>query len=452
MYNEDGIIYESQYNETLFLGLIMSDKNYYLALRDKIQPAMFSTEKTSAVYKAILEIEKDGKEIDIVAISNKIGELIPSDQLVGWIQEAGVAFINADSILNALQLGMKKRKLMDMARSLSSVIGDNVLSADQIDANVVRLYEDFMSQSNIKSDLEHISKSVDRIYTKQTENLDEEQIKIAGIPTGFKIIDDEIGGLQKGNLVIIGGSTSVGKTAFALNIAQNVAEKGYKILVVSLEMIADENTVRFISAYSGLAANKVIFPKAWEEAGKSGRIGDINEKVSNFNLHYLTAESSSNITVEKIRAHVMSLKATQGLDLVIVDYLQLVDDGNPRRGKSDAEKLEDITKSLKRMAMSQGVPVIALAQLNRDTNKSANGKPQLWHFKGSSSIEQTANIALLLHRNKTNTDGEEGESYFDNTLKEDETRVYIAKNRNGMSGTSVKFKFNKLITTFYETN
>lgn len=446
MNRQDELLYQAENNEALMLGLLLSDRNYYQGICPRLCEEMFSYSDTLSVFRAMKELERRGEDVDVLSVSQEVGELTASEKVLDWISQAVQSFINPETLLRSLANGMKRRKLLSVTRTLGAVLSDGGATAEEIDAVFIKVYEDFIRESSVKSDLEHISSSVDAIYQLQAENLENGGETIAGIPTGFKQLDEQIGGLQKGHLVIVGGGTGVGKTAFALNIALSVAERGYKVLIVSLEMKSVENTQRFISSYSGLSANQVIFPHEWQKQALGDKRGDVMERVGKLPIYYLTTESGSDVTLEKIRAHVMSLKATHGLDFVIVDYLQLID----VKGKSnttDAERLEETTKSLKRMAMSQDVPVLALAQLNRESSK---GAPKLSHFKGSSSIEQTANIALLLHRNKNQEDQAFNDDWVDPNLAPDETRVYIGKNRNGAADISIKFGFNKIITTFYE--
>lgn len=446
MYNDDGVIYEAQQNERILIGLMLSSKQQYYDIRNQLDIAMFTDAATIDAFKAIIQAEKDNVDIDIVSVSSRGKDLDPS-QLIEWTTSYSSAHINTDSIVEAMRRSMKRRKLVSLVQQVNTILSDKSLPSQVIDSHVSNAYDKYTNESGTMQDAEHISVSVDQIFDEYSQNADQGVDAIPGLATGFKALDNCIGGMQEGNLIVVGGGTSIGKTAFALNIAQSVAERGKKVFIVSLEMNARENTKRFLSAYSSIPANKISLPSVWESMNKTNILGEVFESISKLPIRYLCSGDGMPVNIARIRTTAMAMKVRGGLDLIIVDYLQLLD-ANDERNTNDAERLSKISRGLKMLAMSLNVPVIALAQLNREATKGQ--RPRMSHFKGSSSIEQDANVGILLHRNKGNTAEECNGDYFDSTLKENHTRVFIDKNRNGMISEDITLKFNKATTTFFE--
>lgn len=446
MYNDDGVIYEAQQNEKIVIGLMVSDRNQYYDLRRQLELDMFTDMQTKEAFKAMLQAENDNVDIDIVSIASRGKNLDPST-LMEWAASLIGTHINADSLIESMRRSMKRRRLVSLMQSINAVLSDKALPSQVIDGHISNAFEKYINEAGTQQDAEHISVSVGQVYDEFAQNSELGQDAIPGIPTGFGAIDACIGGMQEGNLIVIGGATSVGKTAFALNIAQRVAETGKKVFIVSLEMNAKENTKRFLSAYSNIPANKISLPSVWEAKNQASHVGEVFDTVGKLPISYLCSGDGMPVTIARIRTTAMAMKARGGLDLVVVDYLQLLDANNDRNS-SDAERLSKISRGLKMMAMSLNVPVIALAQLNREATKGQ--RPRMSHFKGSSSIEQDANVGILLHRNKGNNEQECNGDYFDPSLLEGHTRVFIDKNRNGMVSDDITLKFNKATTTFFE--
>lgn len=446
MYKDDQFIYDSQQNQRMVIALIISSSSFYYDIRNRITAEMFTDPETASAFNAIVKAEHDNVSIDIMSIADRSKDLDPST-LMSWVADYSGVHINADSLVESLTRDLKKRKLVNLSQSLATIYADKSLDSALIDTLVAQSYEEFVVKSGTSNDVEDITVSNDAIYEERAANTERRLDSIDGLETSFHALDQIIGGMQQGNLIVIGGTTSIGKTAFALNIAQSVAEKGKHVFIVSLEMNAKENTKRFLSSYAGIPANKITIPSVWDLYEASGSVGEVFESVSKLPIKYMCSGDGRGVNVSRIRTAAMAMKARGGLDLIVVDYLQLLDSDSGRT-TSEYERISGASRGLKMLAMSLNVPVIALAQLNREATKGQ--KPALRHFKGSSSIEQDANVGILLHRNKgQSSDGTNGE-YFDSNLAENETLLIIDKNRNGAAQEEIKLLFNPLTTTFTE--
>ena len=243
---------------------------------------------------------------------------------------------------------------------------------------------------------------------------------ITGLTTGFKQIDEMTAGLQPGNLVIIAGRPGMGKTAFALNIAERSAiNAGASVLIFSIEMPAEEIGQRLISMHGRIESEKLkkgnLDVSDWE---------NINYALNALNGTKIVIDSTQSITVTEMRNKCRRLKLEQGLDLVVVDYLQLMKGDD--RSENRQQEISDISRSLKALARELQAPVIALSQLSRACETRTDHRPMLSDLRESGAIEQDADVVMFLYRD---------DYYNKDTDHPNEAEVIIAKQRNGPIGT-----------------
>lgn len=281
------------------------------------------------------------------------------------------------------------------------------------------------SDTNIASDF---TKLIDDIKEKAKQ-------KYAGVPTGFYDLDDMVGYLQECELIIIGARPGVGKTAFALSIARNIAHRAKgKVLFFSLEMSEKELHERNLSAISGVSGSRIHVPQRLTEADYE-RIERAKE-YENKLIGIIKVQDNPSVTLSSMRAEARQMQMREGLDIVIVDYLQLVTAEGSHAKESATQAVTEISKGLKRLAKELKIPVIALSQLNRELKDRQDKRPQATDLRQSGSIEQDADVILLLHR----------EAQEDNT-KSCKAEVIVAKNRHGGIGT-IELMFDGNTTAF----
>ena len=276
-----------------------------------------------------------------------------------------------------------------------------------------------------------VNMSMDRIQTVQSMS------GITGVHSGFTDLDSYTMGWQKGNLIILGARPSVGKTAFALNLARNAAvEFGHGVAFFSLEMTNVELTDRLIASESGISADKLkgkvkMLPEEWAVLEKS---------ISRLVKAPLYIDETPGITLAEFVAKSKRLVREKGVEIIFVDYLQLMHSGKPQQGGfSKVQEVTEISNTLKTTAKDLKVPIIALAQLNRNlmTRAGSNGKPVLSDLKDSGSIEQDADMVIFIHR--------PGMLGMSEDLSEAE--ILIAKNRSGQVG-SIPMRYNGDLVRF----
>lgn len=269
----------------------------------------------------------------------------------------------------------------------------------------------------------------------QLEHQMEGDRKVSGVPSGYHDLDNLTGGFQNSDFIILAARPATGKTSLALNIAYNSAkESEATVAVFSLEMSREQLMQRMLATETGIDMQKV-------------RLGDINERDLQLLTEALGRMSTLPIyindtpacTVAHIRSRCMQLQAEQGLDLVIIDYLQLMQGGaTGRRGENRQQEVSDISRGLKALARDLNVPVIALSQLSRAVESRSSNVPMLSDLRESGSLEQDADIVMFIYRE---------ELYDPNTDKKGVAELHIAKHRNGPTGI-VPLRFFRSTTRF----
>lgn len=278
---------------------------------------------------------------------------------------------------------------------------------------------------------------VNDVYNKLTLITGEEKEKYKGIPTGFGMLDKYITGLNRSDLILIGARPAMGKTSFALNLAQNITMGARKKCVVfSLEMTKEQLAERLLSAQAGVESQKLktgeLTNDEWVRLGNAaGQFSDVE----------LYLDDTSSITVPEIKSRVRRMR---NVDCIIIDYLGLISSAVKKENR--VQEVSEITRNLKMMAKDLNIPVICCAQLSRGTEgHGKNHKPQLADLRESGSIEQDADIVMFLYR----------EDYYRNDVSEDKqddidankTELIVAKNRHGATGT-IEMTFDKEFTRF----
>ncbi len=291
-----------------------------------------------------------------------------------------------------------------------------------------------MTQSFIQNKLVPIKDVLNARYEAFAEiHADPEIVERNSISTGFKGFDNKLGGLQRGDMIILAARPSMGKTAMALNFAQNVAAKSRNVAIFSLEMSKEQLTDRMIASAMAVDSWKLQKGKLNEE--EFARMGDALEKLSQANIYIDDSPAGEGLV--EIKSKARRLKMESGLDLVIIDYLQLMSNGN---SMNRVQEVSEISRGLKALARELDVPVLALSQLSRGVESRPDKRPVMSDLRESGSIEQDADIIMMLYRD---------DYYNEFSEQAGVTSIFIRKNRNGPIG-QVDLKFEKSQQKFYE--
>ncbi|MDD2568136.1 MAG: replicative DNA helicase [Clostridia bacterium] len=407
--------------EKAVLGACLLNENAVYSAMEQVQAADFYKKENQLIFQAILDLNAKNINCDLVTVMEElekrgqlesIGGAAYLAELTGEVPSAAAAAhygkIVADKALQRLLILAAQQVVDDGFEGHKDVVEllGNAESA------IVHAGERKLKR-NYRIAEEVMMAEFEKIDTLKSHD------GITGIPT-FRDLDRYLSGLQKGDLIILAARPGCGKTSMALNIAANAAvDHAKSVLVFSLEMPVEQ------------LAQRVLCGKAKVDQGRwrSGRLSDeeigrLSSGIAFFNEKKLFLDDSPGITIPEMRANCRRIQAEHGLDLVVVDYLQLM--RSHVRSESRQLEIAEISRSLKAMAKELSVPVLALSQLSRLAEQSGEKGPQLSHLRESGSLEQDADVVLFINRrNNDMDDGGTGDNVVD---------VIVAKNRNGPTG------------------
>ncbi len=407
--------------EAAILGNMILDEKALVNAMDKLDEECFYAAANKTIFNAISKLFEEGVPVDMVTLSEKLGDKLDNVGGIAYITKIAQNVFTKENLEQYIDIARDKKTLRRLIESASEIMDmgmkDEFSASDVIDKSEQLIFR-ISEQQGTKS-FSHIGE----IVKTTLAILDERKKrggKVTGIRTGFTGLDAATAGLQNSNLIILAARPGVGKTSFALNIAQNAAiREKVPVAIFSLEMSKDE------------LVNRVISSEALVESGKL-RVGDIDAadmtKIAHSLKDIITApvyiDDTPGITVAEIRAKCRRLKMEKGLGLVVIDYLQLMQ-SSKSRGESRAQEVSEMSRSLKIMAKELNIPVITLSQLNRSSEKLSR-RPMLSDLRESGSIEQDADIVIMLSRPLAEENAEESTGNI--------VECILAKNRAGECG------------------
>ncbi|MFZ6017210.1 MAG: replicative DNA helicase [Nitrospirota bacterium] len=410
--------------EQSVLGAILIDNEALLRALEILTPEDFYKESHRKIFNTMVDLFDKNEPIDLITLTDylKRKDVIESVGGVSYISSLVNIVPTAANIRYHSKIVKEKSLLRGLIRSAteiaSKVYEDNLDAEELVDYAEKSIFN--ISDRRIKASFVTL-KEVIKDSFEMIEHLYDKKEAITGIPSGFSDLDELTTGFQKGDLVVIGGRPSMGKTAFSLNIAQHVSlELGGPVAIFSLEMAKEQLAFRMLCSEAMVNSNSVrkgfIKKEDWHKlTNAAGKLAGAP----------IFIDDSSSITALEMRAKARRLKMEHGLSLVIVDYLQLM------RGRGSFERREqeisEISRSLKALAKELNVPVIAVSQLNRSVEQRRPPKPALADLRESGAIEQDADVILFLYRDEIYN--------RDNPANKGQAEVIIAKQRNGPTGT-----------------
>ncbi len=385
-----------------------------------LKPEHFYHEKYGRIYEVILFMSLDNEQIDFVTVLEKVRAAGIYDEEEGKkvlydLAQGVPTSSNVKSYAQIVEQKAKLRQLITACDSISTAAyAQNEEVGNILDMAESKIYEIMQSRTN--TELTHIKTAILESYDHLSQ-LAKNKGEYQGLPTRFASLDNFLLGLGKSDLVLIAARPGMGKTAFALNIAENIGLKEKKtIAVFSLEMSNEQLVNRMLSSHSGVMNTK--FRKGDLVDNEWIRLGQSAEILSKTNIYL---DDTPGITVPQIKAKLRRLK---NVDLVIIDYLQLMESAKKTDGRT--QEVSEISRSLKLMAKEFGIPVITLSQLSRGPESRPDKRPQMSDLRESGAIEQDADIIMLLYRDE----------YYnkENSERPGVCECIIAKNRHGSTG------------------
>jgi replicative DNA helicase len=410
--------------ERSVLSALLLDARAFIDVAEEVRPDDFYHPAHQTLLKAMVSLHDDRQPVDLVTLSDYLSTRKLLDSVGGPVFLAEIADFEATAahvVHHARIVRDKavKRRLMQVATGIvESVFDGEGSSGELLDAAESRIFD--ISRSQSRSSFRSLHDEMEPTFD-YVEAIMSRAGSLTGIPTGYSDLDEMTGGLQNGELVILAARPSMGKTALALNIARNAAmDHQKKVAVFSLEMTTRALVLRLLSSEARVDFS--IFRSKYVPTRDYKRLTDAGTRLSHADIWI---DDSGSLTILEIKAKCRRLNADKGLDLVILDYLQLAH-ADSRRERKDLE-IAEISQGLKALAKELSIPVVALSQLNRGPEQRDPDKrrPNMGDLRESGAIEQDADLIAFIYRDHV----------YNKEADPHDAELIIAKQRNGPTGT-----------------
>ena len=430
--------------EQSLLGCLLMEPKIQIEVAAFLKEEDFYAEAHKYIFHAMESIIKKNMPVDMVTLTDtleKQGELEQAGG-ISYIAELTNVLPSPSNYQRYLDIVTRDSMLRKLIKGSAEIIDNCKTSLDKTTALsfAEKTVYDISNQADT-SEMVKIDKVIPDVMTKLDE-LSNNKSTTKGIKTKFKGLDRLINGIHKSDLMILAARPAVGKTSFAMNIVENVALQGHSCAVFSLEMSKDQLVQRMMCSVAGVSMENAM--KGTMTKQEWLRIAKAKEELSNAKIFI---DDSAMITPQQVLSKCRRLKARFGLDLVMIDYVQLMNAEKNSKSDNRQQEISEISRMLKILAKEVNVPVLALSQLNRAV-ESRKGRPQLADLRESGAIEQDADIVMFIHRpDRGATEKEIAEGKVQKNVAE----IIVEKHRNGPTGI-VKLYFKGECTKFINLN
>ncbi len=421
--------------EEAVLGSILINPDAYYEVAPFLQAEDFFIVRNAWVWEAITRLHERGEQIDYVTVVEELRQQ-------GRLEEiGGAAYIThlinhtpssiyAETYGRIVERAALRRRMLTAASTIARLAQqeDSDIN-DVIDQSEAALFS--VTERRLHQELVPIRTALIEYYDR-VETLYRQQAESLGVPMGFTDLDRLLGGLQKSDLIIVAGRPGMGKTSWLLTVALNAAKAGVRVAIFSMEMSNEQIVQRLLATETGISMHKLRLGQFKEQEWET--FVQAVDRLSKLNIYL---DDTPALTPIQMRAKCRRLYSEHGLDLIILDYLQLMSAGS---GYSDnrVQEISFISRSLKQLAREMNVPVLAAAQLSRAVEQRQDKRPQLSDLRESGSIEQDADVVMFIYRD---------EVYNEHTEHPNQAEIIVAKHRNGPTGMVTLF-FRKELTQF----
>ena len=409
-------------SEQSILGSIILDKEAIITVAETIQPMDFYKEAHKIIYESMLKLNSNNEPIDLITLIEELRKEGHLDSIGGISYLTSLSTIvpttsNVKYYANIVKEKSVMRQLIKASNEIINLGYDASTDVQEIlDKAEKNIFD--ISQEKSGDDIQPINVVLQDTF-EMIEKLCTDKSEVTGITTGFADLNKKINGLQRTDLILLAARPAMGKTAFSLNLVQNAALKGdASVAVFSLVMSKEQLVQRMLSAQSNVELSKI----------KTGNLGEsdwprIIDGMAVLSEANIFIDDTPGIKISEIRSKCRRLKIEKGLDLILIDYLQLME--GEGKNENRQQEIAKISRSLKILAKELDCPVVALSQLSRSPELRKDHRPILSDLRESGSIEQDADIVMFLYRD---------EYYHDDSEKKNIGEVIIAKNRHGETG------------------
>jgi len=412
--------------EQSVLGAILIDRETIIEIAEFLRPEDFYRQAHGNIYKAMLELFERREPVDLVTVAETLERSEDLEQIGGrsYLSQLSNQTPTAVHAVQYARIVERKAVLRSLIGAAGKIAGIGYEDPAEIQEAIDRAESELFQVSNrrITAGFSQLKELLHSAYDR-LDYLHAHRGELSGISSGFQDFDQLTTGFQKSDLIVLAARPSVGKTSFALNIAEHAAVREHKTVgVFSLEMSKEQLVLRLLSSVANIDSKRLR--SGFLEEMDFARIAPAMNDLSEASLYI---DDTPNITSMELRTKARRLQAESGLDLVIVDYLQLMQATTTNRDSNRVQEVSEISRGLKALAGELSVPVIALSQLSRQPEMRESKEPRLSDLRESGSIEQDADLVLFLWRDKErgaddqDTDGEV-------------IKLKLAKHRNGPTG------------------
>lgn len=426
-------------------ALLSSILNYSDSMRSAVEYGMsaddFYVERNKRLFAVLTGMYDKGDPLDITSVLTRLNDTKEINRVGGLtylmeLYELGVSSVNIKHYMDIIQ---NKAYLRNLILTAQKIAQDGFNEAESVDDVMDQAERQILSVTRTRRSTEfRSSKEVVKDVMDNIRRMNEQKSNIIGMNSGYQHLDRITNGFQPGDLIILAARPSMGKSAFALNVALNSAQITRKpVAIFSLEMPAEQLIARMLSVKSRLSGSNLRIGMIESDREWNA----LNEAAADLRNTPLYFDDMPNIRVAEIFSKCRKLQSEHGLGMIIIDYIQLITGSASRNNENRQQEVSEISRSLKALAREMKVPVIALSQLSRNVETRADKKPQLSDLRESGALEQDADLVMFLYR----------ESYYQESDKRPEvevTELNIAKHRNGQIGT-VKLAFESRISAFF---
>lgn len=433
--------------EQSVLGSLMLDKDAVIKISDILRPGDFYRGANQIIFEAMIELFEQKEPIDLLSVSNRLEEKEELEKIGGisYLTDLINTVPSAANIAHYAKIVQKKkmhRDLIDAAHHITQLGYQEIEEVENLlDEAEKRIFA--VSQRSLKQYFAPIKSILGETFERIDALHKGKGITLRGVSTGLKDLDTILSGLQKSDFIILASRPGLGKTTLSLDIARHVATaEKIPVGLFSLEMSISQIGERILAAQAEVELWKLRTGQLSSE-GDENDFAKINKALDILSESQIFIDDAPASTVMEVRTKARRLQAEHGLGLIIVDYLQLMEEPRIKSAENMVQKVTEISRGLKALAKELNVPVLALSQLSRAVEQRGDGIPRLSDLRESGSLEQDADVVIFICAQRDKKDDRENEE----SNKSSAMSIKIAKHRNGPTG-ETRLYFNKKYVRF----
>ncbi len=425
--------------QALLGSFLIYPSSVRIASEEGLRSDEFFLEAHRKIYNVIEALSNEGKPVDAASVASRLSDLGQLSSVGGleYIMQLADSSVTSASSKYYIELIQSKALLRALIETAQSIAEDGMQNQAELETVMDEAEKRILDVTrrrktgDFKSSSEVVNTVIENIHKMSTQ-----KSGVTGVATGYRDLDNTTNGFQRGDLIILAARPSMGKTAFALNVAMQIAQLNHQAAAIfSLEMPAEQLISRMLSAKSRVPGGQLrtgfLNNNEWNQ---------LNEAAADLKATKIFIDDSPNIRVSEIYSKCRKLQSEHGLAVILIDYIQLIT-GSGRSGDNRQQEVSEISRGLKGLARELQVPVIALSQLSRLVERREDKRPMLSDLRESGALEQDADIVMFLYRDE----------YYQREKSEEgteKTEINIAKHRNGPTRT-IELAFERNINAFY---